>query len=266
MAELERRDWQLWTIVVGTGIVVGAGLVALVLPSVFLHNGTFHIDLTISRQLFLGLLVMLLLLNSLLIHRRLQTRRVREKLVSTTIQSELLKFQSFMDPLTEVFNRRSIDELAGRYISRAQRLSKPLVIMVIDIDRFKDANTRFGHLMGDFVLTEVSGILKGAVRGSDAVVRYGGDEFVVILADSNLFGADIVIGRLTKVLEDWNHAGPLPGFELTFSIGVAEWSENKNVDQLLNEADMKMYNTKMARKAAGPQVAAAPPEENPAGT
>ena len=250
MAAIERRDWELWVIVAGTGILVGAGILTLAFPAAVLRGGNIHIELNMSRELFLGLLALIILFNAHLINRRIDLRKTRAKLVSTTIESELVKLQSLTDPLTQVYNRRSLDELAERYISRARRMSKPITVMVVDVDRFKEANTRFGHLMGDFVLAEVSAILKGAVRGSDAVVRYGGDEFVVLLADSPHSGADIVISRVTKVLEDWNRAGPLPGFELTFSIGVAEWAENKNLDMLLNEADVKMYNTKMARKAA----------------
>jgi diguanylate cyclase (GGDEF)-like protein len=250
MAALERRDWELWIIVAGTGILIGAGFLALTFPSAFLHEGNIQINVSVSRQLFLGFLAMLILFNTYIINRRIELRKTREQLISTTMQSELVRLQSFVDPLTEVYNRRSLDELATRYFSHARRVSKPLSLMVVDIDRFKEANTRFGHLMGDFVLAEVSAILKGAVRGSDAVVRYGGDEFLVLLSDSPISGGEIVVNRITRVLQDWNRAGPLPGFDLTLSIGMAEWADNKSLDQLLNEADEKMYSTKMARKVA----------------
>lgn len=250
MSALEKRDWELWLIVAGTGILVGAGFLALMFPPAFLHEGNLRIDVTISRQLFLGLLALLILFNTYVINRRIELRRTREQLISTTIQSELVRMQAFVDPLTEVYNRRSLDDLAERYFSHARRVSKPLSLMVVDVDRFKEANTRFGHLMGDFVLAEVSAILKGAVRGSDAVIRYGGDEFLVILSDSPISGGEIVIARITRVLDDWNRAGSLPGFELTLSVGIAQWDEIKSLDQLLNEADQNMYSTKMARKAA----------------
>ena len=71
-----------------------------------------------------------------------------------------------------------------KYTSRAERLKKPLSFLMIDVDLFREINSRFGHTTGDFVLLEVATILKSAVRGSDAVVRYGGDEFLVILADA----------------------------------------------------------------------------------
>ena len=105
------------------------------------------------------------------------------------MQNELVRLQSSTDPLTEVYNRRSLEGMAGRFISHARRLRSPLTFVLIDVDRFKEVNTRFGHLTGDFVLTEVASMLRGAVRGSDAVIRYGGDEFLIILADTGKVGA-----------------------------------------------------------------------------
>src|SRR5437879_10285562 len=99
---------------------------------------------------------------------------MREGLVSATIQNELVRLQSFTDPLTEIYNRRSLDDMATRYIGQARRSHKPLTFLLVDVDRFKQVNTRFGHLTGDFVLAEIAALLKTSVRGSDAVVRYGG--------------------------------------------------------------------------------------------
>ena len=205
-------------------------------------------EFDVSRELFISLIALIILLNTYVISRRLELRRTREMVISTTIQSELIRLQSFTDPLTEVYNRRMLDDMFRRYIGHAQRLNKPLTIMVVDADRFKDINTRFGHLTGDFVLAEIASQLRGAVRGSDAVIRYGGDEFLVFLADSSLVGADVVNNRITKSVEDWNSAGHLADFELSLSIGLGEWKEGMTLDQILNVADQLMYSTKEARK------------------
>ncbi len=244
MAAIEKRDWELWMIVAGTGILVGAGLLALLFPAAILSEGNVRMEITVSRQLFLGLVALLILFNTYVIGRRLELRRTREAVISTALQSELARLQSFTDPLTEVYNRRSLDEMAHKYVSRAQRLGKPLSFMVLDADEFKEINTRFGHLTGDFVLAEIAALLKGAVRGSDAVVRYGGDEFLIIMADAPLEGAQIVAQRLTKSVEEWNSAGHLPGFKLILSIGLAEMTPEKTLDEVLNEADRNMYSVK----------------------
>jgi diguanylate cyclase (GGDEF)-like protein len=121
--------------------------------------------------------------------------------------------------------------------------------MLIDVDRFKQVNTRFGHLTGDFVLAEVATLLRSSVRGSDAVVRYGGDEFLIILADTGALGARRVVERMRKYLLDWNASGHLEDFQLTLSIGMSEWSDGRTLDEVLDLADRAMYAEKTPARA-----------------
>jgi diguanylate cyclase (GGDEF)-like protein len=244
LAALEKRDWELWIILCFAGVLVTAGLLALIAPAVFMKQDEVHLQITVSRQLVVGLFVLLTLLNSYLITRRLDLRRTRQQLISGTIQNELVRLQSFTDPLTEVYNRRSLEDMAGRFISHARRLQNALTFMLIDVDRFKEVNTRFGHLSGDLVLSEVATILRSSVRGSDVVVRYGGDEFLLILADTGAFGARQVHGRIRKYLVDWNSSGRLEDFQLSLSIGISEWSDGKTLDEMLDAADRAMYAEK----------------------
>lgn len=241
---LEKRDWEVWLISAGVGVAFGIGLLALLFRAAFFEQGLLHLSVVVSPELFFGFVALLILYNTYIINRRLQLRRTREQVISTTIQSELVRLQSFTDPLTEVYNRRALDELARRFMSHAKRLGKPLTFMMVDVDRFKQVNTRFGHLMGDFVLAEVAGILRGSVRGTDAVVRYGGDEFLVILADATTEGGQVVIDRTARIVADWNHEQHLKDFELTLSIGMTEWSDGKVLDEMLDGADRAMYSTK----------------------
>lgn len=103
-----RRPWELWSIVAISGVVGGCTLLCILFPSTFLQTGELHLELTISRRLFFVLLTLLILLNTYVAARRAELRRVRRNLVTTTIQSELVRLQSFTDPLTEVYNRRSL--------------------------------------------------------------------------------------------------------------------------------------------------------------
>ncbi len=259
LAALEKRDWELWIIVCFAGFVVAVGLLALIAPAAFISQDQVHLQVTVSRQLVVGLFVLVTLLNSYLITRRLDLRRTRQKLISSTIQNELVRLQSFTDPLTEVYNRRSLEDMAGRFISHARRLQNALTFMLIDVDKFKQVNTRFGHLTGDFVLAEVATLLRSSVRGSDAVVRYGGDEFLIILADTGAIGAGRVVQRIRKYLLDWNGAGHLDGFELTVSIGVSEWSDGRTLDEMLDAADRAMYAEKASSR---PGLAILNPKES----
>ncbi len=244
LSRLEKRDWELWTIVSGTGIVVSVGLAALILPSAFLHGDNIHFEITVPRPLAVGLVVLVVLMNTYLVSRRLELRRVREELISTTLQAHLIEQQSFTDPLTEVYNRRSLDEIAGRFIKQARRSNRPLTFLMLDINNFKQVNTKFGHLTGDTVLGELTTLVRASVRGSDAVVRYGGDEFLILLADTTASGSENVIQRITNALAEWNAGGHLEGFEVSASIGIAEWQDGETLDEVLDAADRRMYQQK----------------------
>ena len=248
LTALEKRDFEQWSIVVCTGILVGAGLVAILFPGAIMNSGTVHFELSVSRELFLGLIALLVLFNTHMISMRLKLRRARTEVVSTAIQSELLRLQSFSDPLTEVYNRRSLDDMLRKYTSRADRLKHPLSFLMIDVDRFREINSRFGHTTGDFVLLEVATILKSAVRGSDAVIRYGGDEFLVILADAPRGDVDVVTQRILRFVQDWNQGGHLKDFQLVLSVGAAAWGQGRTVDEIMDEADREMYLAKARGK------------------
>ena len=244
---LEKRDWELWLIVTATGVLVGAGLLAVLLPAAFLKSGSLHFEITVSKELACGLLVLLTLANTYIVSRRIEFRQLRQKTISTAMQNELVRLQSFADPLTEIYNRRSLEELAGRFIGQAKRLGNPLTFLLIDVDRFKQVNTRFGHLTGDFVLTEIATLLKGSIRGADAAIRYGGDEFLIALANTNAGGAAVVVTKIRAVLNDWNQSSGLDHFTVSFSIGMAEWTAGKTLDEVLDLADRNMYEEKFHR-------------------
>ena len=244
LSRLEKRDWELWLVVALSGLVATCGLLFILFPSVFRQQSDIHFEVTISKRLFLGVISLLLLLNTYIAVRRTELRRARRNLVGTAVQSELIRLQSFTDPLTDVYNRRSLDEMAGRYISHARRTQEPLTFLLLDLDRFKEVNTRFGHLTGDFVLAEVAGLLKSSTRGSDAVVRYGGDEFLIVLGNTTKESAGVVIGRITDYLNRWNKGRHLEGLDVTVSVGVAEWKDGQTLDEVLDAADQDMYAIK----------------------
>jgi diguanylate cyclase (GGDEF)-like protein len=243
LSRLEKRDWELWVIVSLTGIVGIVGLLSFLFRATF-RSDTVHFDITVSRPVVIGLFVLLALLNTYLVTKRFEVRRLREQLISSTLQNQVTEQQSFTDPLTEIYNRRSLEQIAGQFISRARRRKTVLSFLMIDADNFKQINTRFGHLTGDFVLAEIAGILKLSIRGSDAVVRYGGDEFLILLTDTTATGAEQVITRINGKLDDWNAAGNLEDFRVTVSIGIAEWHEGDTLDEMLDGADRKMYEKK----------------------
>lgn len=244
LAAIEKRDAELWLILLSIGAMVSGCLLVILFPATFMKAGHFHFEVSVDKQIFFAFIALLTLANAYIVSRRFQYRRVRQQLISTTIQNELIRLQSFTDPLTEVYNRRSLDEMAGRFISSARRRKTALTFMLVDIDRFKQVNSKFGHLTGDVVLAEVAAVLRSSVRGSDAVVRYGGDEFLIILPESTAEHAATVTKRIVEHVGHWNQTGQLKDFDLSLSIGVAQWRDGATLDETLDEADQKMYAVK----------------------
>lgn len=249
LCKLEKRDWELWTIVSITGVLASLAILAIALPSAFLSKSSVHLEITISRPLALSLVVLVSLLNVYLISKRMELRHLREEIISTTLQKQVIEQQSFTDPLTEIYNRRSLDSVVGRYISHARRRKVPLTFLMVDMDKFKEINSRFGHLTGDLVLAEAANLLKCSIRGSDAVIRYGGDEFLILLADTTLTGASHVISRITSQLAEWNAARHIDSLTLALSIGGAEWQDGQTLDEVLDIADRRMYEIKKSAAA-----------------
>ena len=244
LSQLEKRDWELWVIVSLTGILFSTGLLAILFHAAFFQSSMVHFELTVSRSLVVGLFILVALLNTYLVTKRFEVRRLREQLISSTLQTQVVEQQSFTDPLTEIYNRRSLDQVAGRFISQARRTQKPLTFLMIDVNNFKAVNSRFGHLTGDFVLAEIAGLLKVSIRGSDAVVRYDGDEFLILLADTIGLGAQMVTDRIHANLKEWNDAGHLEDLRVGVSIGAAEWHDGDTLDELLDGADRRMFEQK----------------------
>lgn len=244
LAKLEKRDWELWAIISIAGVLVSVTLLTILFHAAFLTEKGIHFELTVSRPLAIALFALLALLNTYLVAKRFEVRRLREQFISSILQNQVTEQQSFTDPLTEVYNRRSLDQIAGRFISSARRRKAPLTFLMVDANRFKQINTRFGHLTGDFVLAEIAGILRASIRGSDAAMRYGGDEFLILLADSTVAGAQKVIERIGTRLDEWNDCDHLENFRVTLSIGVSEWHDGETLDEVLDAADRKMYEEK----------------------
>ena len=145
-----------------------------------------------------------------------------------------VKFLARSDALTGLPNRRTLDEQLPREMARARRAAAPLCLAIIDVDRFKAYNDVHGHLAGDVVLRNCAVAWDSQLRGEDTIVRYGGEEFLVLLPNCSLGQAAEIVERLRAATPD----------EQTCSAGLACWDFAESIDDLLERADAALYTAK----------------------
>lgn len=164
-------------------------------------------------------------------------------LKNATMYQQAIKM-AHTDPLTQTNNRAAFDDDIKREISLAARHSKSLSVIFLDIDHFKYINDHYGHECGDIALASTAKWIKECLRGSDAVYRFGGEEFVILLSETDLVGAEIVAERIRGTIEAHTLSYNMQAVNMTASLGVGELRANDTVDALVKRADGAMYKAK----------------------
>ena len=156
-----------------------------------------------------------------------------------------LKNLSLKDPHTELYNYKYLIERLTSELKRAKRYILPLFVIMLDIDYFKSINDVYGHQYGDIILKEFAQYLRDSVRGSDIVIRYGGEEFVILLLDTNREDAVIFGERLLDTVGRYVFDSKDKKIKLKISIGMSGFpGDGSNVDALLNSADKALLKVK----------------------
>jgi diguanylate cyclase (GGDEF)-like protein len=157
---------------------------------------------------------------------------------------ELVKRQALLDSLTGMPNRRQCETALATELSRAKRFGGPLAFVLADVDEFKTVNDRHGHLAGDRVLREVSDILRELVREADLAARWGGEEFALVLPNTDADGAAVLVERIRSTLEHRTISIDGHGITVTASFGVAVYPDEQSAVQLIAAADEALYAAK----------------------
>lgn len=156
---------------------------------------------------------------------------------------EKLKLLSITDQLTGAYNRRAFEDFFARERSRAERYSEPLSFVIFDIDHFKEINDTFGHDAGDQILQEVVNISKKQIRQIDFLCRWGGEEFVLLLPETGIEGAQIFAEHFRSIIEKWKF--PIPS-KITISLGLSQFHTSDSAETLIKRADIALYEAKQS--------------------
>jgi two-component system cell cycle response regulator len=173
------------------------------------------------------------------IRKKRYTERLRDN-VQMSIE------MAITDPLTGLFNRRYMESHVGTLVEQAAARNKPLTVLLLDIDYFKSINDGYGHDAGDDVLREFAIRIKKSIRGIDLACRYGGEEFVVVMPETDMAVATVVAERLRRRIasEPFPLAEGARKVEVTISIGIATLRRGESAAAVLKRADQALYRAK----------------------
>ena len=156
----------------------------------------------------------------------------------------IVKRQAVTDELTGLANRRSFRESLDTELLRAERFGSGLALIVADLDDFKNVNDRFGHQAGDEVLRSFAEVLQGRIRGIDLAARLGGEEFAILLPETDAVGAEALAENLRIAVANLVVPIGVEQIQITASFGVAAFPESRGADELMTAADLALYSAK----------------------
>jgi len=169
----------------------------------------------------------------------------RNALLNAELEHKLeeIRLLSVTDQLTGLYNRRKFLDMLHNEIKRVQRYNRPFAIIMLDIDHFKSVNDTYGHDVGDFVLRELSHIVRNTLRSSDTFARWGGEEFMILLPEITAEGASILAEKLRGIIETHDFS---PVRQLTSSFGVVNCTDESHCDvqYLTKSVDEALYQSK----------------------
>jgi diguanylate cyclase (GGDEF)-like protein len=176
---------------------------------------------------------------------RQANHELKTRLQEIEILQRELRLQATRDPLTNLYNRRYLEEILEKELARAARKSSPVSIIMLDADKFKRVNDIFGHKAGDRALQSLAGIILKYIRSSDIACRYGGEEFVIVMPNTE---PEIARERAEHIRHDFYQVefdGPESAGQTSLSIGIAAYPRSGlRADAMLDAADQAMYAAK----------------------
>lgn len=229
---IERREWQLWILALALILVLGSitGLTYFFIISEAYDS--FILIRSMANRALIGLCLLIFLFCAYIINTRLVLGKMRAT----------MEYHAIRDNLTDLYNRRYFNDRLHEEITRAERNGYILALLLCDIDHFTEINNSRGHLTGDEALKAVAQSIKESTRGMDLVGRWGGDEIVVVLANTTREGVTVATERIRKGVRK---SGEKTQLNLDLSIGVALYPEHgTSADDLLSLAERALYIAK----------------------
>jgi diguanylate cyclase (GGDEF)-like protein len=242
LSSLERLDRRLKLLSILISILLTFAVISLAIRvSSSETDIPFRENLQRSSGALLGIVV---LFNVYAVYQQFLLSRIRRKLNEEVTRAGEFEIQTLLDPLTGLYNRRAADRRLGEEIARSVRLLHSMTVLALDLDGFKKINGVYGHSVGDLALKAFAARLQKAVRFSDVPIRFGGDEFMVILPECRGDQVKSILNRLSTVFFE------VEGKEvpILFSSGYAILQPGESPKELMDRADLDLYSNKKRRQ------------------
>jgi diguanylate cyclase (GGDEF)-like protein len=224
------------------GLYAILGYILIILYVFVNEPDRIQVKLELMQLVIFSGTVFVMLYTGSAIHRLRE--RSKSQYVDLQAALEVNKRLATTDELTGLYNRRYFMEQLTQQKALSERNNSDFVIFYCDLDHFKQINDRFGHHTGDVVLQKFSEILKSSIREIDYAARFGGEEFVCLLVDTDIENAKKVSERIRKSLASYNFNDIAPSLQSTVSIGISNFKQFNTIQETLMIADNRMYRAK----------------------
>ncbi len=205
-----------------------------------LQNLLFFTSVLLTTALFFGMFFIYPLIR----RQVREESKLRQMTASLSARSETLEMEALTDGLTGTQNRRYFDDALREYIVEFRRIDKPVGLMILDLDHFKQVNDNHGHDIGDRVLRAVGSCLRDMTRYHDVVARLGGEEFAIVTPNMNADGLQRLAERIRDAIASLIIPTGRGKLRVTTSVGLAIWDGKETAEEFYRRADRQLYEAK----------------------
>jgi diguanylate cyclase (GGDEF)-like protein len=221
-------------------LVLAAGILALLYPNLMNAPTTLHANAHLLPQLFFGLITLIILFNVYIVTQKRELGATRRRLVEELIFNERMEAVSLIDPTTQLFNRRAMEQMVAHEVARTNRLGSPLSMLILDISEYESISNRLGTIETERFLYETAQLVRNTFRGSDMVFRSKETQFLVVMPDTTEQQVDFALKRLESETARHNAEFRCQA-ELAFHTGVAQFAQGSRITDTLLTAERKAF-------------------------
>lgn len=249
---LAGRDQQLLSMALLLLLSLAGGVLALTLPSLVSSPTGAHSGWSIHLQLFLGLTALVVLFNTYVLLQKRELSKTRSRLLEELISNERMEAVSLVDAVTQLYNRRAMEQMLSHEAARTNRLGVALSLMILDIADFESISNRLGTQESERFLYEAAQLVKNTFRGSDMVFRYKEAQFLVVMPDTSESQVDFALRRLEIEIDRFN-AELRSNAELGFQYGIAQFAHGSRITDVLQNVERKTFLRKHDFEQSSPE-------------